>query len=168
MLPRATPTLPGRGALWSEEPGSFLSVVRSSGARVGNTPRALEGQGQKAVRGRPIGSPSGHMSIVVRLSKQMARTVDQLRFKTVMGVRLSMRTIRVLLARFRASCGKSARIVRAEAASRVVVLIWDCVMPDGRLAIAKSGDANRWRAHYSGKSGAAETIRRQTIANSAD
>ena len=50
MLPRATPTLPGRGALWSEEPGSFLSVVRSSGARVGNTPRALEGAGAE---GRP-------------------------------------------------------------------------------------------------------------------
>lgn len=64
MLLRATPTLPGRGAHRMEEPGSFLSVIGSSGARVGNTPQALEGQGQKAVRRHPIGSPSGHMSIV--------------------------------------------------------------------------------------------------------
>ena len=46
--------------------GSFLSVVGNSGARVGNTPRALEGQGRKAVHGRPIGSPLGHGSIVIR------------------------------------------------------------------------------------------------------
>ena len=49
-------------------PGSFLSVVGNSGARVGNTPRALLGQGRKAVRGRPIGSPSGLASIVVRFA----------------------------------------------------------------------------------------------------
>ena len=47
-------------------PGSLLSVVGNSGARVGNTPRALEGQGRKAVHGRPIGSPLGHGSIVIR------------------------------------------------------------------------------------------------------
>ena len=30
----------------------------------GNTPRALEGQGQTAIRGRPIGGPSGLARIV--------------------------------------------------------------------------------------------------------
>ena len=39
-------------------PGRFLSVVFGGhAARASNTPRALEGQGKKAARGRPVGSP---------------------------------------------------------------------------------------------------------------
>ena len=41
-------------------PGSFLSVVRSGERpRWQHPPRALEGQGRTAIRGRPIGGPSG-------------------------------------------------------------------------------------------------------------
>ena len=36
-------------------PGSFLSVVRSGERPRWQHPRALKGQGQTAIRGRPIG-----------------------------------------------------------------------------------------------------------------
>ena len=52
----STPTLPGRGP-----PGPAVSYQSFGAASVlgGNTPRALEGQGHAAIRGRPIGGPSG-------------------------------------------------------------------------------------------------------------
>lgn len=49
------PALPGCGP----GPGGFLSVVRSDEHPRRQYPRALEGQGHMAIRGRPIGGPSG-------------------------------------------------------------------------------------------------------------
>ena len=46
---------------WPWPPGPAVSYQSFGAASVlgGNTPRALEGQGQTAIRGRPIGGPSG-------------------------------------------------------------------------------------------------------------
>ena len=52
-------------AILAEGPAVSYQSSGNSCARVGNTPRALWGQGQKAVRGRPIGGPFGHIAIVV-------------------------------------------------------------------------------------------------------
>ncbi len=53
MLLPATPTLPGRGSSWRKARQFSYQFVGNSGARVGNTPRALEGQGRQ---GRPRAS----------------------------------------------------------------------------------------------------------------
>ena len=45
-------------------PGSFLSVVRSGGRLRRQHPRPSSGQGQTAIRRRPIGGPSGLARIV--------------------------------------------------------------------------------------------------------
>lgn len=48
------------------------SVVWASGSCAGNTPRPSTGQGQGAVRRRPIGSPSGHGAIVSQTAPVLA------------------------------------------------------------------------------------------------
>lgn len=47
---------------WPWPPGPAVSYQSFGAASVlgGNTPRALEGQGRTAIRGRPIGGPSAH------------------------------------------------------------------------------------------------------------
>ena len=52
----STPTLPGRGPRARQFPISRSERRASSAA---TPPRALEGQGRTAIRGRPIGGPSG-------------------------------------------------------------------------------------------------------------
>ena len=52
----ATPTLPGRGSRARQFP---ISRSERRASSVATPPRALEGQGQTAIRGRPIGGPSG-------------------------------------------------------------------------------------------------------------
>ena len=60
VLP-ATPTLPGCGARVRQFP---ISRSERRASSVATPPRALEGQGQTAIRGRPIGGPSGLARIV--------------------------------------------------------------------------------------------------------
>ena len=52
----STPTLPGRGPRARQFP---ISRSERRASSVATPPRALEGQGHAAIRGRPIGGPSG-------------------------------------------------------------------------------------------------------------
>ena len=62
----ATPTLPGRGSLRTEGPAVSYQSSETAAPASATPPGPSMGQGRKAVHGRPIGSPLGHGSIVIR------------------------------------------------------------------------------------------------------